>query len=72
MLDPRSGKQLIEQFGYGHSNTKSFEAADKDRLTELGLSDPAGLFAQGVFLEEVPPATKEKYVSMFEQVKAGL
>jgi len=72
MLDPQSGKQLIEQFGYGHSNRKSFELADKNRLTELGLSDPDALFAQGVFLEEVPPPTKEKYVRMFEEVKAGL
>lgn len=72
MLDPQSGKQLIEQFGYGHSNRQSFEVADKNRLSELGLSDPNALFAQGVFLEEVAPETKEKYVTMYEQVKAGL
>lgn len=71
MLDPRSGKELIEQFGYGHSNQRSFDVASPQRLEELGLSDPAGLFAQGVFLEEVPPATKEKYVAAFEEVKAG-
>lgn len=72
MLAPESGKTLIEAFGYGHSNRKSFELADKDRLTELGLSDPDALFAQGVFLEEVPPETKQKYVSTYEAVKAGL
>lgn len=72
MLDPQSGKQLIEQFGYGHSNQKTYEIASPERLTELGLTDPAGLFAQGVFLEEIPPAIKEKYVALFEQVKAGL
>jgi spermidine/putrescine-binding protein len=72
MIAPESGKQLIEQFGYGHSNRKSFDLADKNRLTELGLSDPDALFAQGVFLEEVPPETKEKYVTIYEQVKAGL
>lgn len=72
MLAPESGKALIEQFGYGHSNRESFELADKNRLAELGLSDPAALFAQGVFLEEVAPETKEKYVAMYEAVKAGL
>ncbi len=72
MIAPESGKNLIEQFGYGHSNQKSFEIASSERLTDLGLTDPVGLFAQGVFLEDVPPTIKEKYVTLFEQVKAGL
>jgi spermidine/putrescine transport system substrate-binding protein len=72
MLDPESGRNLIDNFGYGHSNRKSFDLVKPERLAELGLKDPATLFAQGVFFEETPAAYKEKYISMFEAVKAGL
>jgi len=72
MLDPQSGQYMIDSFGYGHSNRKSFDLVKPERLAELGLKDPAALFKQGVFFEETPTAFKEKYISMFEAVKAGL
>ncbi|HWA44706.1 MAG TPA: extracellular solute-binding protein [Hypericibacter adhaerens] len=70
--DPQSGEFLIDSYGYGHSNRKSFDLVKPERLAELGLKDPVALFKQGVFLEETPPALKEKYIAMFEAVKAGL
>jgi spermidine/putrescine transport system substrate-binding protein len=72
MIDPQSGQYLIDSFGYGHSNRKSFDLVKPERLAELGLKDPVALFKQGVFFEETPTAYKEKYISMFEAVKAGL
>src|SRR5262249_55751704 len=38
MIDPRAGKYLIEQFGYGHSNQKSFSDITEADLTARGLS----------------------------------
>jgi spermidine/putrescine transport system substrate-binding protein len=72
MIEPESGQYMIDSFGYGHSNHKSFELVKPERLAELGLKDPAALFKQGVFFEETPTAFKEKYIQMFEAVKAGL
>ena len=42
-----------------------------ERLAELGISSPETLFAQGVFLQYIPPEAREKYITMFEEVKAG-
>ncbi len=71
MLAPESGRWLIEQYGYGHSNRKAFDLVSKDRLAELGISSPEALFAQGIFFQEIPPKIREKYIQMFEEVKAG-
>lgn len=72
MLEPDAGRYLIEEHGYGHSNRKSFDLVGKQRLDELGISSPAALFAQGIFFQAIDPKRREKYVSMFNDVKAGL
>ncbi|WP_119458416.1 extracellular solute-binding protein [Rhodospirillaceae bacterium SYSU D60014] len=72
MLAPETGQALIDQLGYGHSNRKSFELVSAERLDELGISSPEALFAQGVFFQPIEPALREKYVTMFERVKAGI
>jgi len=72
MLDPQSGKFLIENWGYGHSNRKSFEDVNAGRLAELGFSAPADLFSKGIFFTEVEPKLKERYNALFEEVKSGL
>lgn len=71
MLTPEVGKHVIENWGYGHSNAKAFDLVDKEVLAERGISTPTALFEQGVFFEEIPPATRDKLAKMFEEVKAG-
>lgn len=71
MLAPESGAWLIDNYGYGHSNSKAFDLVAPERLDELGLSSPEALFAQGIFFEDIPPERREKYIEMFEEVKAG-
>ena len=71
MLAPESGAFLIDTYGYGHSNRKAFDLVSDERLAELGISSPEVLFAQGVFLQYIPPEAREKYITMFEEVKAG-
>jgi spermidine/putrescine transport system substrate-binding protein len=70
-LAPESGRYLIDEFGYGHSNRKAFDLVTKERLEELNISSPEALFKQGVFFQPIPPETREKYIAMFEEVKAG-
>ena len=39
----------------------------------MGLpTDPADMFANSVVLQPMDPAVRQKYIAMFEQVKAGL
>lgn len=71
MLDPASGEALITQYGYGHSNRKSFELVDRARLEELGIADPEEMLKNSLTYRPTPPATKEELVKMYNQVKLG-
>jgi spermidine/putrescine transport system substrate-binding protein len=72
MLSIESGKWLIGENGYGHSNTKSFDQFTDEELAELGLSrNPADILAAGKFQV---PQTQEFETAMneeFEKIKAG-
>jgi spermidine/putrescine transport system substrate-binding protein len=72
MLDPESGKALIVDYGYGHSNQKSFDLVDAARLEELGIADPTAMLQNTHVYEPTPAATKEKLIAIFDQVKSGL
>lgn len=71
MIAPESGQWLIENYGYGHSNRKAFDLVSDGRLAELEISTPEALFAQGVFFQDIAPDVRQKYIAMFEEVKAG-
>ena len=72
MLSIESGKWLIGENGYGHSNIKSFDQFTDEELAELGLSrNPADILAAGKFQV---PQTQEFETAMneeFEKIKAG-
>lgn len=69
---PESGKYEMENWGYGHSNVKAYDLVDPKVFVDLGISkDVAAFMASGVFIEAIEPATREKYIAMFEEVKAG-
>jgi spermidine/putrescine transport system substrate-binding protein len=71
-LAPEGGKYLIEAYGYGHANRRTFDLVAPERLAELGIGKPSDLFTKGIFFDEIEPAYREKYIAMFEEVKAGL
>jgi len=71
MTAPETGKFLIEQYGYGHCNKKSFEAADPTIVANLGFSSPTDLFKHSVFETEVSKEMEQKRNTIFEDVKAG-
>jgi spermidine/putrescine-binding protein len=71
MLDPQTGKYMIESYGYGHSNQKSFAVADPEKVKALGFSDPQAFVAKGRFFREIPPDIRQKISNMWEQIKAG-
>jgi len=72
MLDSaQTGHYLIDGYGYGHSNRKSFETVSAARLEELGLPPrPSDMFKHSVVLGIMKPAVREKYIRMFEEIKA--
>jgi spermidine/putrescine transport system substrate-binding protein len=70
MIAPEAGKWLIESYGYGHSNKKTFEMVDDAMLAERNLpKDPTVFFAKGIFQQ--PTQDADRLHKMFEEVKAG-
>lgn len=73
MLTPETGKIFVEEYGYGHSNRKTYERVSAETLADLGISgDPEQHLNSGIFFQPIPPATREKLQAMYEEVKAGL
>jgi spermidine/putrescine-binding protein len=72
MLDPETGKTLINDYGYGHSNRQSFTKVDPKRLDELGIANPEDMLKHSRVYMPTPPATKEKLIKIFDEVKAGI
>jgi spermidine/putrescine transport system substrate-binding protein len=72
MLSTESGKWLITENGYGHSNAKTFDLFSDDELAALGLSrNPSDILSAGKFQV---PQTQEFETAMnkeFEKIKAG-
>jgi spermidine/putrescine-binding protein len=65
-LSPETGKQLIEDFSYGHSNKKAFEIADPKKVADLGITDPEKALNAGIMLQK---ADADKYTKLWEEVK---
>lgn len=71
MLSVEAGKFMIVDYGYGHSNAKSFDAAGDEAIQTAGLSrDVEGFLKAGVFSNEFK--NRDEVLKMFEEVKAGL
>ena len=69
-LSPETGKVLIEGSGYGHANMKSFEAADKQAIIDMGIIDPAEHMKQGILLIQVSDAVQNEWNKVWGDVKA--
>lgn len=67
-----TGEFLVESYGIGHSNMRSFDNLSAETLDLMGLpDDPALMFSDTIVLTPMDPAVREKYVRIFEEIKAG-
>jgi spermidine/putrescine transport system substrate-binding protein len=72
LLSPESGRFLINDYGYGHSNKKSFDLVSEERLAELGLSrDPEKVLGAGKYQIPVPAEFSSKIAILFSEIKSG-
>ena len=70
MLDPKAGEWLIN-YGYGHSNRKTFDLVTEELLAERGFpKDPSDFLKSGTFSKE--NTRVDDLQKMFEGVKAGI
>ncbi|MBM3650105.1 MAG: extracellular solute-binding protein [Alphaproteobacteria bacterium] len=67
-----SGAYEMTFWGFGHSNLKAYDMVDPSVFESVGISrDVQTFLSGGVFIESIEPETREKYIAMFEEVKAG-
>jgi spermidine/putrescine-binding protein len=72
-LDPQAGKFLIEEYGYGHSNMLSFEAASPEKVAALGFpANPIEMLEQSLMWQPYDPQVLENMFVMLDEVKIGL
>ena len=72
LISVETGRYVIDEFGYGHSNAKAFDEVGEERLAELGLSrTPSELLDAGKFQIPLPEEFTSKMNAEFEQIKAG-
>lgn len=72
LLSVETGKFMINDYGYGHSNKKSFDAFDAATLEGLGLSkNPTEILSAGHFQIPQTQDWETRMNETFEQIKAG-
>ena len=72
LLSAESGKFMIQDYGYGHSNSKAFDEFSDADLVALGLSkDPKEIFDAGHFMIPQSQEWESRMNETFEQIKAG-
>ena len=71
MISPEAGVFEIEDYGYGHSNTKAFDLTSPETLAAMGLSDPDAVFDHNLFIPAISAEMEDKIVTLANEVKAG-
>ncbi len=72
LLSVETGEFMINDYGYGHSNIKAFDAFDDETLVGLGLSKaPTEILAAGHFQVPQTQEWESRMNETFEQIKAG-
>ena len=67
-LDPRTANYIVENWGYGHSNTKAVAEIDPELLESVGLGP-----VEAPVLAQVPMDNqlRDRMLGEFEKIKAG-
>jgi spermidine/putrescine transport system substrate-binding protein len=71
MISPESGKYMIEEYGYGHSNAKSFGLASPESVAALGFTSPTDFLKTGHFFQAVDPAKRQAIVELWQKIRAS-
>ncbi len=68
---PESGAWLMENYGYGSTNSAAYKVADAEKLKDLGISDPEAVLNSSLFFKSLDPAIEKKYQTLFADVQSG-
>lgn len=68
---PESGAWLIDNYGYGSTNSKAYDIVSKARLAELGFSDPKAVLDNSLFFKSLSPEVDKRYADIAQEVQMG-
>ena len=68
---PGSGAWLIDNYGYGSTNSKAYDIVPKERLAELGFSRPNAILEGSIFFKSLTPEVDKRYQAIATEVQAG-
>ena len=71
VISVEAGVHLINTFGFGAANSKSFGLVDQEVLDGLGIANPEEALATGIYFETIESPWREKYLNMVDEVRAG-
>ncbi|MGH6883327.1 extracellular solute-binding protein [Hypericibacter sp.] len=71
LLDPSAGKYILEAWGYGHSNSKSFAIADEAAVTRFGYDNLDRFMTNSLFQAGISVELQQKLADQFEKIKSG-
>jgi spermidine/putrescine-binding protein len=66
-----SGAYLIDNLGYGSTNSKAYALVSSDRKAELGFTEPESMLNGSVILESIATETKDKYEKLALKIQSG-
>ena len=69
--DPRVANFLVNDWGYGHANSKAMAGVDQKVLAEKGYGDVQKFIDKTLFQSPVPSELRQKMIAEFEKIKAG-
>lgn len=70
--DPKSGKYLIESWGYAHANSDAYTLANPEMVHKYGYEDASNFISQSLVSAALPVEIERKMVKEFERIKSGL
>ncbi|MBT6202371.1 MAG: extracellular solute-binding protein [Rhodospirillaceae bacterium] len=70
-LAPESGAWLMDNYGYGTFNLKSYDLLPPERIAELGYSNIEAYLETVIFFSNLDPAVEAKYEELYTEVLAG-
>ena len=72
LISPEVGAYIIENFGYGHSNSKTYDLVSAEVLAEMGLTrNPSDMLDAGHYQEPQPQEFETRINKDFEEMMAG-
>ncbi len=72
LTSAETGKKLVENFGYGHTNTEGLAMVDPQQLEAFGMAgDPSAFIAEGNLMGPMPEDQRQRLIQIWETIKAG-